>query len=136
MRSASSANSADVCVRLLLDTHIVIWLVLNDRRLSAAQLEALANPENDLIVSPVIAYELVHLQSTRRIPLRESIDELQRLTGFELVDLPHGCWREVLNLPDIHRDPIDRLLVAHAMCSGLTLVTADTNIRRYPVECI
>jgi len=123
-------------VGLLLDTHILIWLVLNDRRLSAVQRGALADPDNALIVSPVVAYELTHLQKSRRIPMSESIDRLQELTGFELVDLPHDVWRSVGKLPDIHRDPIDRLLVSHALCAGMTVVTADANIRRYPVPCI
>lgn len=123
-------------MRLLLDTHILIWLVLNDRRLSAAQRAALADPDNAMIVSPVVAYELTHLQRTRRIPLVEPIDRLQELTGFELVDLPRASWRSTADLPDIHRDPIDRLLVSHALCEEMAVVTADANIRRYPVPCI
>jgi PIN domain nuclease of toxin-antitoxin system len=136
MKSASSANSADVRLRILLDTHILIWLVLNDRRLSEEQRRELENPDNALIISPVIAYELTHLQLTRRMPLSEPIDRLQQLTGFELVDLPQDCWRSVQTLPDIHRDPIDRLLVAHALCSDMSVMTADANIRQYPVDCI
>lgn len=123
-------------MRLLLDTHILIWMVLGDRRLSSAQREALENPDNALIVSPVVAYEITHLQLTRRMPLSEPIDRLQQLTGFEMVDLPQECWRKVQQLPDIHRDPIDRLLVAHALTSEMRIITADTNIRRYPVPCI
>lgn len=123
-------------MRLLLDTHILVWLVLNDSRLSAAQREALGNPDNAMIVSPVVAYELTHLQRTRRIPLSEPIDRLQELTGFELVDLPLEAWRFVADLPDIHRDPIDRLLVAHALCEQMAVVTADAKLRRYPITCI
>ena len=123
-------------MRLLLDTHILLWLVLNDRRLPAAQRATLGDPDNAMIVSPVVAYELTHLQRTRRIPLSEPIDRLQQLTGFELVDLPRDAWRSVADLPDIHRDPIDRLLVSHALCEEMAIVTADANIRRYPVPCI
>lgn len=120
-------------MQLLLDTHIVVWIVLNDRRLSAAQREALSNPDNEILVSPVIAYELTHLQMTHRILLREPMDRLQHLIGFNFIDLPRGIWRVVGELPDIHRDPIDRMLIAHALTSGMTLATADANIRRYPV---
>jgi len=123
-------------MRLLLDTHILIWLVLNDRRLSAAQREALGDPENIMIVNPVVAYELTHLQRTGRIALEEPIDRLQELTGFDLVDLPQTVWRCVGSLPDVHRDPLDRLLIAHSLADNLTLVTADETIRRYPVACI
>ena len=123
-------------MQLLIDTHILIWLVLNDRRLSAAQRDALGNPDNALIVNPLVAYELTHLQRTRRIAFEEPIDRSQQLTGFALVDLPQSVWRFVGRLPDVHRDPIDRLLVAHALCEEMAVVTADRNIRRYPVECI
>jgi PIN domain nuclease of toxin-antitoxin system len=122
--------------RLLIDTHILIWIVLNDRRLSAAQRAALGNSENAIVVSPVVAYELTHLQRTGRIPLSESIDRLQELVGFETAELPFECWRIINSLPVIHRDPIDRLLIAHALTAEMTLVTADSAIRRYPIETL
>ena len=125
-----------MATRLLLDTHIVIWIVLGDRRLSAAQREALSDGENAILVNPLVAYELTHLQRTARIPLQEPVGRLQELVGFELVDLPHRIWQEVSRLPDIHRDPIDRMLIAHALAEGMTLVTADANIRRYPVPYV
>jgi PIN domain nuclease of toxin-antitoxin system len=109
---------------------------LNDQRLSAMQREALGNPDNEILVSPVIAYELTHLQMTTRIPLREPMDRLQQLIGFDFIDLPHGLWRAVGELPDIHRDPIDRMLIAHALSDDMILVTADATIRRYPVASI
>lgn len=138
MRSTRSELSASLVdpLDLLLDTHILIWLVLNDRRLSVAQREALGDADNTLVVSPVIAYELTHLQLTRRIPLEEPIDRLQQLTGLVLVDLPHAVWRFAQGLPNIHGDPIDRLLVSHALCAGMSVVTADAMIRRYPVPVV
>lgn len=123
-------------MRLLLDTHIIVWIVLNDSRLSGAQRRALEDPENAMLVSPVTAYELTQLQKTNRIPLSEPIDRLGELIGFALVDLPQDMWRMVTALPDIHRDPVDRMLIAHALSAGMTLVTANANIRRYPVSCI
>ncbi|MFZ5726968.1 MAG: type II toxin-antitoxin system VapC family toxin [Pseudomonadota bacterium] len=123
-------------MQLLLDTHIIVWIVLNDSRLSDAQRRALEDPENAILVSPVTAYELTQLQKTHRIPLSEPIDRLGELIGFALVNLPQDIWRVVTDLPDIHRDPVDRMLIAHALSEGMTLVTADANIRRYPVSCI
>ena len=123
-------------MQLLLDTHIIVWIVLDDRRLSGPQREALAEPDNDLLVNAVVAYELSHLQTTGRIPLSEPIDRLEALVGFELIDLPRDIWAQVIDLPDIHRDPIDRMLIAHARHSGMVLATADANIRRYAVDLI
>ncbi len=123
-------------MRLLLDTHIVVWIALNDRRLSEAQRNVLGDSDNAMLVNPLVAYELTHLQQTGRIPLQEPIDRLRELIGFELVDLPHQVWRATGGLPDIHRDPVDRMLIAHAKVAEMTLVTADKNIRRYPVDFI
>lgn len=123
-------------MRLLLDTHILVWIVLNDRRLSTRQRAALSDPDNSLILNPLVAYELSQLQSTGRLALHTSIDRLQELVGFETVDLPFDIWRTVTELPDIHRDPIDRMLIAQAISTGLTIVSADAQIRRYDVACI
>lgn len=123
-------------MRLLIDTHILVWIVLDDRRFSAKQRNALSDPENDIVFSAVNAYELAHLQKLRRIPIEESIELLQELVGFELADLPSDVWRHAEKLPDIHRDPLDRLSVAHALSGGMTVVTADAYIRRYPVPVL
>lgn len=123
-------------MRLLIDTHILVWIVLNDRRLSQQQRSALGDSGNTIVVSPVTAYELTHLQQQRRIPLTETVAQLQDLVGFETADLPFGIWQKLVGLPDIHRDPVDRMLIAHALTEAMTLVTADTNIRRYPVTCL
>jgi len=123
-------------MRLLIDTHILVWIVLNDRRLSAAQRNALEDGDNTLVLSAASAYELTQLQLRGRSPVREPLADLQRLVGFEEADLPFDIWREVALLPDIHRDPIDRMLVAHARLEGMTLVTGDATVRKYPVECL
>ena len=123
-------------MRLLLDTHIIVWIVLNDKRLSAQQREALGDGDNEILVNPVVAYEITHLQQTGRLPLREPINRLQELIGFDMIDLPQRIWQAVEHLPDIHRDPVDRMLIAHALTEGMALITADANIRRYPVQSI
>jgi PIN domain nuclease of toxin-antitoxin system len=121
---------------LLLDTHILVWTVARDRRLTTAQRAAIEDPEHALLVSAVVAYELTHLQAAGRIPIPEPLSAMQDLIGFEIVDLPGQCWQEVASLPTIHGDPIDRMLVAHARIAGATIVTADRAIKRYPVPVI
>lgn len=123
-------------MKLLIDTHIIIWFVLDDKRLSNGQREALLDPNSQLLLSPVVAYEFTQLQATGRSPVDEPIDRLRGLLGMTAVDLPSDCWRMVVDLPDIHRDPVDRMLIAHALIGGFTLVTADRNIRSYAVPTI
>lgn len=97
---------------------------------------ALRDPARELVVSSVVAFELTDLQKRGRIAMIEGIDYLQRKMGFRIAGLPENAWTAALDLPDIHRDPVDRMLIAHALIGGMALVTADRNIRRYSVECI
>lgn len=123
-------------MRLLLDTHILVWIATRDRKLTAPQRQALADARHALCVSAVTAYEFTHLQNDRRLPLVEPFSAVQSLIGFELMDVPGSIWEITAGLPLIHRDPVDRMLVAHALAGGMTIVTADANIRRYPVPTV
>lgn len=121
---------------LLLDTHVIIWMASGDPRLKRVDRSALADPARPLFVSAVVAFEFADLQQRGRIGIEEPLDFLQRHMGFDILDLPSESWRVATGLPAIHRDPVDRLLIAHALSEGMTLVTADANIRRYPVPCV
>ena len=123
-------------MRLLLDTQILVWVPLNDRRLSSAAGLAIQDPDNSLHVSAAVAFEFADLQGRRRFPVREPIDFLARLIGFEIADLPADTWRIASSLPDIHREPVDRMMIAHAIVGEFTLLTADKTIRRYPVRTL
>jgi PIN domain nuclease of toxin-antitoxin system len=123
-------------VRLLLDTHLLVWLPLRDPRLSRSAVEAIASPDNSLSVSAVTAAEFTDLQRRGRIEVDEPIDALAAMLGYQILDLPAEVWRTVADLPCIHRDPVDRMLVAHAIAGGFTLVTADRTLRNYPVPSL
>lgn len=108
-------------------------MATGDPRLKRVDREALADSGRPLMVSAIVAFELADLQKRGRIAMSEPIDFLQQNMEFAIVDLPGNCWRLAAELPAIHRDPIDRMLIAHALASGMTLATADANIRRYSV---
>src|SRR5262245_9772484 len=107
-RSAIGASS----VRLLLDTQILVWMVTGDRRLSTEWIAGLTNPESSLHVSVVVAFEYSELQQRKRIPVDETMDELIERFDFAVEGFPADCWRIAAQLPPIHRDPVDRMLVA------------------------
>lgn len=123
-------------MRLLLDTQILVWVPLNDRRLSASATEAIRSPGNSLHVSAASAFEFADLQARKRFPIHDPIDFLADLIGFSLVDFPSEAWATAATLPQIHRDPVDRMMIAHAILGGFTLVTADETIRSYPVKSL
>jgi PIN domain nuclease of toxin-antitoxin system len=87
-------------------------------------------------VSAAIAFEFADLQARRRIPIDDPIDALAALIGFSVVDFPAEAWRVAATLPAIHREPVDRILIAHAIAGDFTLVTADKIVRSYPVKSI
>ncbi|MEO1045425.1 MAG: type II toxin-antitoxin system VapC family toxin [Pseudomonadota bacterium] len=121
---------------MLLDTHILVWLVARDKRLQQEQIDAIINPDNRLFVNAVIAYEYTHLQSSGRLPIEETLSDLREILGLEIVNLPANSWQAIDTMPMIHRDPIDRMLIAHALAEDMTVITADHHIQRYPVKTI
>ncbi len=123
-------------MRLLLDTHVVLWSLARPERLSPSLRRVLTEQDNDLEVSVVSLWEIaikeaVGKMSTRvdiRAELRERmIDELPVL-GEHAIALG--------DLPPHHRDPFDRMLVAQARHEGLTLVTADRRLEAYSVAVL
>lgn len=123
-------------MRLLLDTQILVWMVNGDRRLRPEWIETIASTATSLHVSPVIAFEYTDLQQGGRVPTDEPLSELIERFDLTVEDFPADTWRLAAKLPQIHRDPVDRMLVVHALAGNFTLATADANIRKYPVRVI
>lgn len=123
-------------MRLLLDTQILVWLVTGDDRLKQAWRDAITSPDNDLFVSAVIAVEYTELQLRHRIPVDERIAELADRFDLVIEEFPGNGWERIEHLPQVHRDPVDRMLVVHAQMGDFTLLTADAKIRQYPVNCL
>lgn len=123
-------------LHLLLDTHIIVWSVTSDERLSRSARNALLSPGARLLVSAVTAWEYADLHQRRRLPMAADFNTVATMLALETVDLPAEIWRLAVTLPDLHRDPVDRILIAHALRLDATLVTADTTMRRYPVRCL
>lgn len=130
MRSAGSGSSA-----LLLDTQILVWLGTDDPRLKPSILSLIADAL-DLKVSAVTAWEFVDLNMRGRFPSDIPFKRLMIKLGAELLDFPAEAWSLANELPDIHRDPVDRMLIAHAIHADLPIVTADKLIRAYPVRTL
>ena len=121
---------------LLLDAHVLIWAPTGDPRLSAPARAAIADPDNALFASAVTAFELTSLQQRKRVAMQEDMDAVCEVLGLIVLDFPAEAWRILERLPDIHRDPVDRMLIAHAIAGDFTLVTADATMRRYPVNSL
>ena len=124
-------------MRLLLDTHCWLWLGFEPKRLGRKTRALLSDLGNETYLSAVSAWEIV-LKSARgklRLPADPATYVRTRLRISQTspldVSLEHAL--ALTALPEIHRDPFDRMLVAQAQVEGMTIVTADQRIARYNV---
>lgn len=115
------------------DTHVLVWLANGSKRLPAAARELLMT-ETRIGVNAVIAWEYADLRERGRLNGSPSLDEIVSELSLELVNLPAGVWQLARSLPRVHQDPVDRMLIAHAMLEDGTIASADENVRRYPAK--
>lgn len=126
-------------MRILLDTHIFLWLNTEPERLGESL--ALAEDErNALLVSAASSWEIAIKYGLGRLPLPEPADRYVparlREMGAEAIAIEHSHALAVAALPRLHRDPFDRLLVAQAGLLDVPILTADPQIAAYPVRTL
>ena len=117
------------------DTHVLVWLFLGDPRLPSRARGALFE-EKALAISAVTAWEYADLQARGRLPYGLSLDELLSGMSLKVEPFPADCWRIARQLPPIHGDPLDRMLIAHTIAADAVLATGDAHMRRYPVKLL
>lgn len=126
-------------MKLLLDTCTFLWLA-GGGSLSPAAAAAVRDPSNDVYLSAVSTWEIVAKHRAGRLPLPEPPDRLipteRRLRGVTALPFDEESALQGLRLPALHRDPFDRMLIAHAIALGLAIVTPDPAIAQYPVRVI
>ncbi len=120
---------------LLLDTHVLVWLQSGERAVSANALSAFEKAER-LVVSVVSAWEWGIKRQRYGAGYGPPFEEITGGIGVERADLPFECHIFAEQLPPIHHDPFDRMLIAHARQLGCALVTSDTTLHRYPVDTV
>jgi PIN domain nuclease of toxin-antitoxin system len=126
-------------VRLLLDTHVFLWLLAEPERLGR-HLGSIEDPANDLLLSAASSWEIAIKVRLGRLDLPDDptryIPSRMRAVGVEPLAVEHAHALAVAALPMLHRDPFDRILVAQARHLRLGIVTADADIARYDVRTI
>jgi PIN domain nuclease of toxin-antitoxin system len=124
-------------VKLLLDTCTFLWLTLDAKELSEAARNAFASPESEVFLSAVSAWEIAvkYRLGRLRLPVlpREFVPSERSRHGIEALGLTEAAALTLERLPDLHRDPFDRMLVSQAIVGGMSLVTPDPLIQQYPV---
>lgn len=124
-------------MKLLLDSHVVLWMYGDPDRLSARARGLLADPANELVLSVVVGWELGIKLARGKLRLPQPLEDflLDRIQRDRLVVLPIELAHvlDCVALPPHHADPFDRMLVAQARSEELRLLTADPQISRYDV---
>ncbi|WP_119354922.1 type II toxin-antitoxin system VapC family toxin [Azohydromonas sediminis] len=122
-------------MRLLLDTHVLLWALTARRRLPKRLLTTLAEPDTEVLFSAISIREIAIKRAHGRPVFAFSPDDvLDAAVDAGFVELPVKAVHAARSgdLPPRHADPFDRLLVAQALCEPARLVTADTVFQRYP----
>ena len=122
-------------MRLLLDTHLLVWAMGSPERLSAALAAMLQDPANTPVFSVASLWELVIKQGLGKPDFRVEPALLRRAMldgGWQELPVQAHHALAVAALPLLHRDPFDRLLLAQASSDGLLLITADQQLAAYP----
>ncbi len=127
-------------MKLLLDTHVFLWLIADDRRLSTTAKRVILDSDSELLLSTASVWEVLLKVQIGKLPLPTPVGIfLQRqFTDNAITSLPltleHVLRLE--NLPMHHRDPFDRILIAQAIAESVPIVTADRQFAKYDVETI
>ena len=118
-------------MKILLDTHLLLWWLEGGSQLPQTARRLVADPENTVFVSAVSLWEIWLKQSLGKLLLPDNFEEALAAELFENLPLTGKQAREVARLPWLHRDPFDRMLVAQARVSRLRLLTADETVASY-----
>jgi len=122
-------------MKLLLDTHLLLWAAGDPSRLSDAASALISAPENELFFSAASLWEIAIKHGLGRADFKVDARVLRRgLLDNGYSELPIGSEHAVAidSLPPIHKDPFDRILVAQATVEGITLLTVDALVAQYP----
>ena len=121
--------------RYLLDTHIFLWWLADDKKLDQRHRKLLMDPANFITIRTVSIWEIVIKQALGKLIAPDNLKEVLHETEFEVLAITPDHVMYLKQLPAIHHDPFDRLLIAQAIYEGLTLITADTIIPKYELTC-
>ena len=121
-------------MRYLLDTHAVLWYFENSDEMSQRAEEIIDNPMNSIYISAASLWELVLKIGLGKLNIffDDLLSEIEN-AGFSVIQTETLYLRKLLDLPHIHKDPFDRLIIATAIVEQMTLITVDENIQKYDV---
>lgn len=125
-------------MRILLDTHIFLWFISGDTQLSTDVRDAIREPDNEVYLSAVSVWEVIVKYQLGKLPLPEHpetyLPKQRDLHQIASLSLDENSVVQLAELPPLHRDPFDRMLICQALQNDLTIATVDSAVRAYPVS--
>jgi Uncharacterized protein conserved in bacteria len=125
-------------MKILLDTHIFLWFISADIRLSTDVRDAIRDPDNEVYLSAVSVWEAIVKYQLGKLPLPEPpeiyLPKQRDIHQIVSLALDESSVAQLANLPPLHRDPFDRMLICQALQNGLTIATVDAAVRAYSVS--
>jgi PIN domain nuclease of toxin-antitoxin system len=122
-------------MRFILDTHLVLWIPIADRRLSPSARKLLMDSNNSFLFSAASIWEIAIKRGLGKPSFQVDPHSIRREMldhGYEELPILGQHAATVDSLPPIHKDPFDRILIAQALVEGITLLTADVVVAQYP----
>ncbi len=123
-------------MKLLLDTHVLLWWLADNPRLSDQARKTIADSESIVFVSAVSIWEIVIKKGLGKLEIADDWYSMVSEEPFGQLPLTWEHANKVYELPELHRDPFDRMLIAQAMVEKLVLVTHDEDILRYNISIL
>lgn len=126
-------------MRLLLDTHVMVWLDISKNRLPEEVQRTIQNPQNSVYLSLVSVWEMQIKVQLGKLHLNTSLTATlasQQANGIQLLPIQLNHILALSNLPQYHHDPFDRLLIAQTQAEGLTLVSNDAKMKHYGIPLL
>ena len=125
-------------MKLILDTHALVWATVEPSRLSARVRDMISDPENVCLISAVSAYEILYKRDREPILQRlpEDLEQALTTSDFSWLSITAAHAAAAARLPRHHRDPWDRILLAQAVAEDAVLLTADTRMKAYDAQIV
>jgi PIN domain nuclease of toxin-antitoxin system len=127
-------------VRYLLDTGVWLWSLFDPDRISRLARKALSDPSHEVFLSAATSWEVAIKSATGKLNLPEApgtyVPRRMADQGLRPLPVSHQHALAVFGLPDHHRDPFDRLLIAQANLEDMILISADRTVEKYPVQLL
>jgi PIN domain nuclease of toxin-antitoxin system len=121
-------------MKLLLDTHIILWFLTGDSRISNDMIEIIADKNQIKFISMATLWEVAIKLSTGKLILSEPIGDYIDGENIKLLPIKLAHVHQIQSLPFHHRDPFDRMLIAQSMVENLVLVSEDTQFKNYDIN--